>query len=90
MWEHRAIVHHAQLTEHITVYDPATQATMSQLGDPQTSASLMNQMITQQGFQISFNEVFYMLGWVFVLLIFVVWLARPPFTAKAAAAAGGH
>ncbi|OOG43577.1 DHA2 family efflux MFS transporter permease subunit [Rhodanobacter sp. C05] len=90
MWEHRAIVHHAQLTEHITVYDPATQATMSQLGDSQTSASLVNQMITQQGFQISFNEVFYMLGWVFVLLIFVVWLARPPFTAKAAAASGGH
>ena len=90
MWEHRAIVHHAQLTEHITVYDPATQATMSQLGDSQTSASLVNQMITQQGFQISFNEVFYMLGWVFVLLIFVVWLARPPFTAKAATASGGH
>ncbi|OOG61922.1 MFS transporter [Rhodanobacter sp. B04] len=90
MWEHRAIVHHAQLTEHITVYDPATQATMGQLGDPQTAASLVNQMITQQGFQISFNEVFYMLGWVFVALIFVVWLARPPFTAKAAAASGGH
>ncbi|OOG48654.1 DHA2 family efflux MFS transporter permease subunit [Rhodanobacter sp. C01] len=90
MWEHRAIVHHAQLTEHITIYDPATQATMSQLGDSQTSAALVNQMITQQGFQISFNEVFHMLGWVFMLLIFVVWLTRPPFTAKAAAAAGGH
>ena len=90
MWEHRAIVHHAQLTEHITIYDPATQATMSQLGDSQTSAALVNQMITQQGFQISFNEVFHMLGWVFILLIFVVWLTRPPFTAKAAAAAGGH
>ena len=90
LWDHRAIVHHAQLTEHITVYDPATQATMSQLGDPQTSASLVNQMITQQGSQISFNEVFYMLGWVFVALILVVWLARPPFTAKAAAASGGH
>ncbi len=50
----------------------------------------MNQMITQQGYQISFNEVFHLLGYVFVALIFVVWLAKPPFAAKAGPAASGH
>ncbi|KRE97645.1 multidrug resistance protein B [Frateuria sp. Soil773] len=90
MWERRAVVHHAQLTEHITPYDPSVQAAMSHLGDAQTAPAVLNQMITQQGFQISFNEVFHVLGWIFMGLILVVWLARPPFTAKAGPAAGGH
>lgn len=90
MWERRAVVHHAQLTEHITPYDPSVQSAMSHLGDAQTSSAMLNNMITQQGFQISFNEVFHVLGWIFIGLIFVVWLARPPFSAKAGPAAGGH
>jgi DHA2 family multidrug resistance protein len=63
---------------------------MAQMGDPQTAAVTINQMITQQGLQISFNEVFYLLGWVFLSLVFVIWMARPPFAAKASAAGGGH
>ena len=47
-------------------------------------------MITQQGYQIAFNEVFHALGWVFIALMLVIWLAKPPFSAKAARAPGGH
>jgi DHA2 family multidrug resistance protein len=93
MWNHRAIVHHAQLTEHITPYDPTTQAAISTLGggDTQTAGAMINQMITQQGFQIAFNEVFHVLGWIFMGLILVVWLAKPPFSPKAGSStAGGH
>jgi DHA2 family multidrug resistance protein len=46
-------------------------------------------MATQQGYQISFNEVFHVLGWVFVSLVLVIWLTRPPFIAKAGPAGGG-
>jgi DHA2 family multidrug resistance protein len=90
MWDRRAIVHHAQLTEHITPYDQNTQAAVAQMGDSQHTMGLINQMITQQAYQISFNEVFHVLGWIFFALIVVVWLARPPFSAKAGAGAGGH
>ncbi|MFC5527787.1 DHA2 family efflux MFS transporter permease subunit [Rhodanobacter ginsengisoli] len=92
LWERRAVAHHEQLAEHITAYNPASQTAMSQLGhgDPQVAGSVINNMITQQGYQISFNEVFHALGWVFIGLIFVIWLAKPPFTPKASAAAGGH
>jgi DHA2 family multidrug resistance protein len=94
LWERRAVAHHAQLTEHITAYDPGVQAAMKHLGqgDTQSAAGMLNQMITQQGYQISFNEVFHALGWVFIGLIFVMWLAKPPFIAKAKAgpAVGGH
>jgi DHA2 family multidrug resistance protein len=92
LWERRAVVHHAQLTEHITPYDPAAQTAIAAIGhgDTQTAAATINGMITQQGFQISFNEVFHVLGWVFVALIAVIWLAKPPFAAKAGPAAAAH
>jgi len=92
LWERRAVTHHAQLTEHITAYDPTAQQAIGQLGqgDPQVAGSMINGMITQQGYQIAFNEVFHVLGWIFLGLVVVTWLAKPPFTAKAGAAAGGH
>jgi DHA2 family multidrug resistance protein len=92
LWERRAVSHHAQLTEHITPFDSTTQTAMTQLGhgDTQLGSSMINDMITNQGYQISFNEVFHALGWVFVGLIFIIWLARPPFSAKAGPAASGH
>jgi DHA2 family multidrug resistance protein len=93
LWQHRAIMHHAQLTEHLTVYDPDTQAAVAQIGNGNDNAAyrLLERMIDMQSYQISFNELFYLLGIVFASLIFVIWIAKPPFTAKAAGAApGGH
>ena len=91
MWDHRAIVHHEQLAEHITPYNPVAHAAIRDLGGGQTAMATINGMITQQAYQISFNEIFYVLGWIFLGLILVLWLAKPPFGAKGgAAAAGGH
>jgi len=92
LWDRRAIVHHERLAENITPFNPTAQQTLTQIGhgDSQYAAAAVNQMITQQGYQISFNEVFHMLGYVFMALIFVVWLAKPPFAAKAGPAASGH
>lgn len=88
LWDHRAIVHHAHLTEHFTPYDNSAQMTLQAAGvSGQASNGFLEQMITQQAFQISFNEVFHLLGWVFFSLIVVVWLARPPFGAKSGPAA---
>ena len=92
MWDRRAVTHHAQLAEQITPYNPTAQAAMERIGqgDPQAAAASINQMITQQGYQISFNEVFHVLGWIFIALIVVIWLAKPPFGAKPGPASGGH
>ena len=92
MWDRRAVTHHAQLAEQITPYNPTAQAALQQVGhgDPTAAAASINQMITQQGYQISFNEVFHVLGWIFLSLILVIWLAKPPFGAKPGPAAGGH
>ncbi|HEX7338487.1 MAG TPA: DHA2 family efflux MFS transporter permease subunit [Rhodanobacteraceae bacterium] len=91
LWTRRAAVHHAQLAESITPYNPLAQDAMQKLGgsaDP-TQLTILNGIITQQGFQISFNEIFYALGWIFICLIAVMWLAKPPFVASARPM-GGH
>jgi DHA2 family multidrug resistance protein len=53
---------------------------------------MLDRMIAQQAAQIGFNEIFHLLGILFLAVIAFVWIARPPFAAKAArgAAAGGH
>ena len=51
-------------------------------------------MISNQAAQLGFNEIFHLLGIIFLVVIAFVWVAKPPFQAKtghsAEAAAGGH
>ena len=95
LWDHRATLHHAQLAEHITTYNPvATEALggMQASGmTPDQSLSWVNRMIDQQAFMMSANDIFYASAILFVLLIGVVWLTRPARGQGAgAAAAGAH
>ncbi|HVR82275.1 MAG TPA: DHA2 family efflux MFS transporter permease subunit [Luteimonas sp.] len=93
-WNQRTVIHHAQLTERIVAVDPAMQQTVTTLGqgDLQRGAMVLNQMISQQAAQIGFNEIFHLLGILFLVVIAFVWIAKPPFAAKlgGGAAAGGH
>ena len=92
-WTERGAVHHAHLTERISAYDPATMATVTQLGggDLQRGAAMLERMIGNQAAQLGFNEIFHLLGIIFLVVIAFVWVAKPPFAAKAGgAAAGGH
>ena len=90
-WNQRTTVHHALLTESINAHDPAMQQTVTALGngDVQRGAAVLNQMISQQAAQIGFNEIFHLLGIIFLAVIAIVWIARPPFAAKTGAPAGG-
>jgi len=92
-WNQRTTIHHARLTEAISTYDPATQQTLTDLGQGslQRGAAMMERVISQQAVQIGFNEIFHLLGILFLVVIAFVWFARPPFAAKVGgAAAGGH
>lgn len=92
-WNQRSTVHHAHLTESIGATRPGMADTVATLGqgDLQRGALVMERMISQQAAQIGFNEVFHVLGIVFLVVIAFVWMAKPPFAAKGGpAAAGGH
>jgi DHA2 family multidrug resistance protein len=86
------VLHHARLAEQINPYNPLLQPTLASQAPAQRlrSLALLDRSIGQQGFQIAFNEIFHVLGWIFIGLIAVLWLARPPFHARNRAAAAAE
>ena len=55
------------------------------------SFAVVNRLLDQQAFMLSANDIFYASAVLFLLLIGVVWLARPAKAVTgAAAAAGAH
>ncbi|MDF3932570.1 DHA2 family efflux MFS transporter permease subunit [Pseudomonas citronellolis] len=91
IWDRRATLHHAHLSESLSAYDPATRDTLNLLGGAnQHSTALLDRMVESQAYMLSTVEYFTMLGWLFLALLVVIWLAKPPFGAKPGAAASGH
>ncbi|MDL5033545.1 DHA2 family efflux MFS transporter permease subunit [Pelomonas sp. APW6] len=82
LWDRRAVLHHAHLAEGLSPQALATPAVPTAPGDL-AFAYRLDHAIDQLAYQMSFNDVSFALGWIFVLAIGVVWLARPPFTPKA-------
>jgi len=94
MWENRAILHHAQLTEQINNGSVAATEAMSQLSasglSSQQVAFQLNRLIDQQAFMMSADDVFYASAILFVVMIGVVWLAKPVRGGAAADASAAH
>ena len=92
-WDRRASLHHAQLVEHLTPFDPSAALAMGNLPpgiDPASAPALVNRLVDAQSAVLSVNDVFYASAILFVLLIPVIWLARPAAGGSAAAMAGAH
>jgi len=95
LWDHRATLHHAQIAEQLSGDGPARQALAGLQASgltPDQSYALLNRLVDQQAFMLSANDVFYASALLFLVLIAVVWLARPTNGATNAkeAAAGAH
>ena len=92
-WDRRASLHHAQLAERISSYDPSSAQALAGmqaggLSSPQ-SYEAVNRLIDQQAYMLSANDIFYASAVLSLLLIAVIWLARPAKAGDAAAAAAG-
>ncbi|WP_428992179.1 DHA2 family efflux MFS transporter permease subunit [Pseudoxanthomonas suwonensis] len=90
-WNQRTTIHHARLTEHLPAYDDGLREMATRLGqgDLARGALMLNQEIGQQAAQIGFNEIFHLLGIIFLAVIALVWFAKPPFAAKGPRPVGG-
>ena len=86
MWYNREAVHHTQLTEAITPYNPISQQffqTMASFGlNEQQTESYLAKQITAQGFIIGANEIFLVSAITFISLVVLIWFAKPPFSSK--------
>lgn len=70
MWTDRESLHHAQLTESVTAYNPNAQAMYDKLEGlgmtHQQASGWIAQQITNQGLIISANEIFWMSAGIFL------------------------
>ncbi len=86
MWNRRTDYHHAVLTEHVHNAAGAWTQYRAQLGSHGVTDSgafqYVEQLITRQAMTLGVNDVFHFLGWLYLVLIPFVWLAKPPFTAR--------
>ena len=93
LWDRRATLHHAQLIERLGSGDPATAAALGTLHSGGLSAdqsyAMLNRLVDTQAFMLSADDIFYVSGVLFLILIGLVWLAHPVRGAGGAAAASG-
>jgi DHA2 family multidrug resistance protein len=92
LWQHRGDYHHAVLTEHITPAAPATSGFLQQLQHggfslPQ-SLGVVEKLITREALTLAVNDVYLVCAVMFVAMIPLLWLAKPPF--GNASGAAGH
>jgi DHA2 family multidrug resistance protein len=94
LWESRAALHHARIVERVTPYDAATSGALQSLGalgmEAEQRYAFLNRLVNQQAFTLSALDLFYLSAILLVLLIPLVWMARPPRGGAAAAEAAGH
>ena len=96
LWENRASLHHAQLTEHLTADSPALAHTMQTLQaagmTPAQALAQIERMTNQQAYMLAANDIFWGSAVLFIALIPLVWLAHKPAPVAGAAdaAAGAH
>jgi len=80
LWSRRAALHHAQLVWSLTA-NPQAQQFMAQAHahglSRQQGAFLLNQMINRQAYMMSADDIFWVSGYLFIAMAFLVWLARP-------------
>lgn len=81
LWDDRAKLHHAQLSEHLSLFDTSTREALQGLHasglDAQQALALLERQLNVQAYMLAANDVFLLSAVLFVLLIGVVWLARP-------------
>jgi len=81
MWEDRAAMHHARLTEHIASGSGATSQALSTMQgagmSPDQALASINNLISGQALTMSVVDIFYGSAIIFLVLTAMVWLAKP-------------
>jgi len=94
LWENRAALHHANLSEQISLANPTAVQTLADLqhaGQTREQAlALMNRMIDQQAFTMAATDLFWLSSMLFVALVALVWFSAPAKAVAGALEGGAH
>jgi DHA2 family multidrug resistance protein len=93
LWDNRAILHHAQLTEYVSNSSAATRDYVQTLQagglSLQQAGAAINRSIDVESHLLAANDLFWASSILFLLMIAVIWLARPVRANLPPGAAGG-
>lgn len=88
LWDRRAYLHDVHLSENFTISNPVSNHFFDQLHAMGLSTlqvdALFASQVQKQAFMLATNDFFWLSGWLFLALMALVWLARPPFAPKGA------
>lgn len=94
LWENRAAMHHAHLTEQITAGSAASTQVLGTLGaaglDAQQALAQVNRLIDQQAFTRAADDIFYGSSFLFLALIVMIWFTARPQGGGGADGGGAH
>ncbi len=92
LWNHRTDVHHAVLSEHVQNNSAGWhhyQGVLSSGGlTDQQVLGATNFIVNQQASTLAANDLYWLFAVIFISLIPLIWLAKPPFLNRGAM--GGH
>jgi DHA2 family multidrug resistance protein len=81
-WQRREALHRTHLVESITSYSPHAASAMTQLHDAGLSGAQsmgqINAALTHQSTLLAATDLFWLSGWLFLLLMMSVWFAKRP------------
>ncbi|EEG84208.1 drug resistance MFS transporter, drug:H+ antiporter-2 family [Proteus penneri ATCC 35198] len=84
IWTQRESLHHETFVEKINPLDPDSQMAFQQMNDlglsNEQASAYLAKTITEQGLIISANEIFWLAAGIFLIMMIVVWFAKPPFS----------
>ncbi len=88
-WDHRQALHHTRLAEHLGLGDPQVagflgKAAAAGFGGAQPHG-LLEGLLENQAYMLATNDIFWLCGILFMILVPLIWTTRPPFGQAGAA-----
>jgi DHA2 family multidrug resistance protein len=81
LWERRAALHHEHLAAGVSVYNPLAHDALSGLQsgglNATQSLAVLERQVSTQAYSLAANDVFWLSGCLFLLLVASIWLTRP-------------
>ena len=91
LWERRASLHHARLTEIVDIGGPAALPALQRLAEagltPTQTLGMVDRLIDQQAHTMAATDVFLLSGWLYLLLLLPLWTTGPMLARPARAVA---
>jgi len=82
IWDRREVYHHSRLSEAITAYNPLITQFYQNIQEKLTVSKgvanqIMEDLLTSQAYLLAVNDVFWLTGWCFLILIPLIWFCQP-------------